>query len=863
MAIITTIKGSAIDYSKYNIFPDQFESEKKKSQDDWIKTSMDYFFNVAQAQYLKAKDTYLRNYNLVKGIIDGRDFYIRGENPEVDSFVDDLTRDVDLPNYVKHYSILSAPLNELVGELSNRPDSSRVKAFDDESKNEELQFKTAITQQYILQEAQKLIMTQAAMKGEDLSQDPQQLQQLTMQQVQEYLTDYTSLAEKWGNHVLEAVKMNFNMKEVSEDCFRDMLISGREYYHIYEDNSKLGFGIENLNPKNVWVLTSPDRKYVKDAYAAGTIHVMELSEILDRFPALSKDEINHLKLQSKQANAILSPRESNYGKNISGWDSIKYDTYNPLIERERAMVESQLQDNNNDIGDWFGLSSNIGTFGYKYVVTQAYWKSKKKIGKVTFLDDHNQEQTALVDENYKDMPNQIGKVESTWINQWYKGYRIGSDVYNVEEYHLLDYCPILGVLFEIKNVETAKSFIDLIKPYQIIFNVAMNQLWNLMEKEKGKVQIMSLRHIPTPKDGDGQDAIQVWEEDIKSRGTVFVDDSPENTKGASSFNQFTAIDLTRTQEIQSRYELCIQIKNLAWELVGTSKERLGSSAASSTATAVNQSVSASYSQTEPYFAQHEYVLNNVYQAALDASQYIETQKPQSTISYINTQGEEGFISVNSEDIKLKDLQVFVTSRKKDQQIFQQLQALAQPMLQNGATPYEISVMYTTDSLRQLRKVMKDQKDKAEAAMQQKQQMEADAQQAQQQQFEYSAQVEQQERADQRAFEHGENELNRLNKIETTLITAMAIDKEDPRQAVDAVATQNAEIQRTKVIGDTQSKMRQIELQEQDNLAQLRLAYEKLQTEKQKMINDMAIAKDNNKTKIKVAKSKPKPKAPAK
>jgi hypothetical protein len=863
MAIITTIKGSAIDYSKYNIFPDQFESEKKKSQDDWIKTSMDYFFNVAQAQYVKAKDTYLRNYNLVKGIIDARDFYIRGENPEVDSFVDDLTRDVDLPNYVKHYSILSAPLNELIGELSNRPDSSRVKAFDDESKNEELQFKTEITQQFILQEAQKLIMAQAAMRGEDLSQDPQQMQQLTMQQVQEYLTDYTSMAEKWGNHVLEAVKMNFNMKEISEDCFRDMLISGREYYHIYEDNSKLGFGIENLNPKNVWVLTSPDKKYVKDAYAAGTIHVMELSEIIDRFPNLGQDEIKHLKLQSKQANAIMSPRESNYGKNISGWDSIKYDTYNPLIERERAMVESQLRDNNDDIGDWFGLSSNIGTFGYKYVVTQAYWKSKKKIGKVTFLDENQQEQTALVDENYKDMPNQIGKVEWTWINQWYKGYKIGSDVYNVEEYHLLDYCPILGVLFEIKNIETSKSFIDLIKPYQIIFNVAMNQLWNLMEKEKGKVQIMSLRHIPTPKDGDGQDAIQVWEEDIKSRGTVFVDDSPENTKGASSFNQYTALDLTRTQEIQSRYELCIQIKNLAWELVGTSKERLGSSAASSTATAVNQSVSASYSQTEPYFAQHEYVLNNVYQAALDASQYIETQKPTSTISYINTQGEEGFISVNSEDIKLKDLQVFVTSRKKDQQIFQQLQALAQPMLQNGATPYEVAVMYTTDSLRQLRKVMKDQKDKAEAAMQQKQQMEQDTQQAQQQQFEYEQQAHQQEVADQRSFEHGENELNRLNKIETTLITAMAMAKEDPREAVDAVATQNAEIQRVKVQSDTDTKMRQIELQEQQSLAELRLAYEKLQTEKQKMINDMAIAKENNKAKIKIAKSKPKPKAPVK
>ena len=822
---------------------------------------MDYFFNVAQAQYLKAKDTYLRNYNLVKGIIDGRDFYVRGENQQIDSFVDDLTREVELPNYVKHYSILSAPLNELVGELSNRPDASRVKAMDDESKNEELQFKTTIVQQYIIQQAKQQIMAKAGMEGQQLSD--QDIQQMTMEQVQEYMTDYTSLGEKWGNHVLEAAKMNFNLKEMSEECFRDMLISAREFFHIYEDNSKLGFGVECLNPKNVWVLTSPDKKYVKDAYAAGTIHVMELSEIIDRFPKLDKKEIEHLKLTSKQANALLSPRESNYGKNISGWDSIKYDTYNPLIERERALLESQVLDNNDDIQDWFGLSSNIGTFGYKYVVTQAYWKSKKKIGKVTFIDEQGEQQTALVDENYKESPNQIGSVVWSWINQWYKGYRIGSDVYNVEPFTLLDYCPIQGVIFEIKNVDSAKSFVDLIKPYQIIFNVCMNQLWNLLEKEKGVVQVMSLRHIPTPKDGDGQDAIGIWEEEIKSRGTVFVDDSPENTKGASSFNQYQALDLTRTKEIQSRYELATQIKTLAWELVGTSKERLGSSAASSTATAVNQSVSASYSQTEPYFAQHECVLRDTYQAILDAAQYIETQNPSSTLSYINTQGEQAFIQVNSEDIKLKDLQIFVTSRKKDQQAFQQLQALAQPMLQNGATPYEISVMYTTDSIRQLRQVMKNLADKQTQMQQNQQQMEQQKQQSDQQAQQEQIQFQTTEQQNQREFEHGENELNRLNKLETTMITALAMAKEDPTTYQDSTGVQDAENERYAVEQDYQIKARQLDQQAQTDSNEMRVQLAKIQVEKQKMANDLKMSREDNKTKIAQAKLKPKPKPAAK
>src|SRR6185295_9929690 len=104
-----------------------------------------------------------------------------------------------------------------------------------------------------------------------------------MDHVQEYITDYTSTAEKWSNHVLEAMKVELNIKEISEDCFRDLLICAREFYHIYETNDKLGLAAENLNPKNVWYLTLPDKKYIKDAFAAGTVHVMELSEIIERF----------------------------------------------------------------------------------------------------------------------------------------------------------------------------------------------------------------------------------------------------------------------------------------------------------------------------------------------------------------------------------------------------------------------------------------------------------------------------------------------------------------------------------------------------------------------------------------------------
>lgn len=863
MPIILHAKDQNIDWARWNIYPDQFVPLSEKKTDEWIKSNMDYFANVAYSQFIKGKDTFVNNYNLVKGILRPQDFYIEDkDDAELRSFADTIVKNAELPAYVKHYPILNPPLNTMLGELSRRPDIARVKAFDDDSKNEELQFKTEMLQQYIMESAKSKILTQLGIKG-DANTDEQQAEQMTAEKVEEYMTDYTSTAEKWGNHVLEAMKLQMNMKEVSEDCFRDLLICSREFYHIYETNNKLGIGVENLNPKNVWFLTLPDKKYVhKDAFAAGTVHVMELSEILERFD-LTKKEVDHLRKGVREL-SLFSPRESNFeNPNTSGWDSIKYDTYSPFIVQQRLLVESMLKENVDPLNDFLGLSSNVNTFGNKYVVVQAYWCSKKRVGKLVFKDQEGVEQTTLVDETYRTIPNQVS-IEWNYINQWFKGYKIGSDVYNVQPFDLLDYCPIIGIVHEIKNINEARSLIDLLKPYQILYNVCMNQLYKLLEKEIGNVYLMSMRHIPTPKDGDPQDALDIWEEEARKRGVVIIDDSPENLKSPSNFNMFKNIDWTRTSEIQSRYTLAMQLKQEAWELVGITRERTGGIAATQTATGTNTAISQSYAQTEPYFAQHEYVLNDVYQGILDAIQYIECQKPYSTISYVNTEGEQAFIRVNSEDITLKDLQVFVTTRANDQKAFEELRQLAQPMLQNGATPYEISILYSTNSVRQMRQIFKSLKDKMEQMQEREQQLKEN--EMQQQQAEFQHQQEEAAIQDQlnKEFEHGENELDRLNKKEIALISAAAKERSAFKPMEGAGDQDMMEAARLSQEGsmrekDYNLKLSQIQQKAKESNDYISLELKKIAMERERIESQMKMKKMDIKAKKQQAKSKPKSK----
>ena len=855
MAIIRYTKDATIRYAYLNIFPDQFKTEKEKQDESWIKNTMDYFANKSYAEYIKNRDTFVKNYDLVNGILRMEDFY---QEPETKTFSDILQADIDLPAYVKHYSIITTPINNLVGEISKRPDTFRVKAFDDDSQSEELQFKTEILQQFVIQQAKQKIIEKLAMSGQEI--DEEQLEQLTMDQVKDQLDSYTSVAEKWANHILTCQKAEFNLKEKSEDTFRDLLISAREFYHIYEDNSKLGFNIEVANPKNTWFLTTPDRKWISDptgrnqgAYAAGTVQVMELSEIIESIPDLTKEEIDHLR-SSLQDYGLINVRESNLGNpNASdGIDSIQYDTFDPLVLQTRMMIESEMKQNNDGLQDFLGLTSNVSSFGYKYVVVRAYWISKRKIGKLTYLDEMGNEQTTLVDENYKSktIPTQID-LEWGWINQWYQGTKIGPDIYHMKPLKILNYCPIIGTTYQVKNTE-AKSLVDLMKPFQTLYNICMNQLYKLLEKEIGNVASVNIRRVPRLKDGDDQDSLDMWEMEARERGIIFDDDSPENTKAAVSNTSIARnIDLTRTNEIQSRYNLALQLKAECWELIGITRQRLGSVQASETATATNTAVSQSYAQTEPLFVAHEYIMGQLYQGIIDAAQYIESSKPLSTLSYVTSEGESAFIQVNGNDLKFRDLKVFPTNRPEDTQMFNELRQLAQAVIQNGGTLYDIIELYSTKSMREMKKTFKNLRDKQIELQNRDYQLKQ--QQLEQQNQIAQTQLEQAQllKKEEIANENYQNDLDRINKKEVAVIQALGRNENaaadtDESGTADVLEMTNLSMQQSKAAQDYQLKMQDIQAKNMQSMLKLNLEKEKLKVARENMQNDLEIAKVNAK-----------------
>lgn len=864
MAIITYTKNSYTN-EFLNMYPDQFVSEKEKQEDEWIKRTMDYFATVALDSYNRNKKSFGKNYDLVKGKLNPSDLL---EEEEVNSFVGDIISNTALPKYIQHYSILNAPINTLLGEMSKRPDNTYIKAFDDESKSEQLQYKTEYLLQFITQKVRTTVINRLSMQGVDISQlADEDLQQITDEQLEQNLGNYTTIAEKWGSKTIEGLKVAFNMKEKSEEAFRDLLVSGREGFHIFKDKSERGFNIEVLNPSNVWYKTTPDQKYIADpfdpskgAYCAGTIQVMEISEIIEKFD-LSKEEIDHLRNNVKE-NYLPKAHPSNLWSGKTGIDSITYNPYDAYLYQEKLILEAEFT--NEEINtkiDQFVFGESIRTFGQRFVVTRAYWMSKIKIGKLTTINEEGFEEVILVDENYKsnEHPDQVA-LEWGWVNQMYSGYKIGPDIYKVEPFTLLDYCPIIFSLFENKNAEVS-SFVDLLKPFQSLYNIYINQLYSSLQKDWGNVVLTSIRHVPTLKDGDGQDSLEVFEETAKEKGVIFVDDSPENLKGPSSFNQHTVLQASRINEMQGYYNMAAQIKIEAWELVGISKARLGSVAATQTATGVSTELSQSYAQTEPWFAHHEYTMNKVYQAILDAAQYIESQKPTSTLSFLTNEGENAFITVNGADLKFRDLWCFVTSRSEDAQELRELKTLSQAMLQNGASPYEIAEIYSTKSKRQIKDSLKKLKQKQDEQIAQAQQLEQQKLQQQQEQFQQDQARQVQEDQNNRDYEAWQKELDRINKKEVALLNQLGRNENatadlNNNSIADPLETTRLTQDIVNANNSYNLENRKLAQQRNSDNEKLKLEYEKLKVKREEIENNLKIAKEN-KTKAEIKKPKKK------
>jgi hypothetical protein len=237
-------------------------------------------------------------------------------------------------------------------------------------------------------------------------------------------------------------------------------------------------------------------------------------------------------------------------------------------------------------------------------------------------------------------------------------------------------------------------------------------------------------------------------------------------------------------------------------------------------------------------------MGQLYQAIVDASQYIEAQKPESTISYVTSEGTSAFMAVPGSEISLRDFKVFLTNRPEDQKMFNEIRQLSQAVIQNGGSLYDVIEMYSTQSVRDLKRSFKKIRDKQMKMLEEQQQREQQQMEQQQAQFQAQQQQEQEQKMIEMENENYQRELDRINRKELAIIQATGFGQVEGEDAnndgvIDALEIQKLNSERERINKEHQVKLADIK-------AKFTLGMEKLKVDKANQANDLAIAKENAK-----------------
>lgn len=725
-------------------YPDQFTTMAEKATGDWIKKNLDYFAGVAYSKY-RQNEAFRKNYKLLNGEFDFSDYMVIPETKMILDYLSDIPgQEQDIPQHLKHYPILNPPINTLLGELTKRPHKYAAKAVDEISMEENIDFRSNIIKEYVLNNLR--------MKLEGAEMPPEQKEQYIQQEIQSKVINYTTIAERWANKALGALRQHFDFRHKSFLSFRDLLVTGREYHHFYPDNSRLGFTYRVENPANVWTLNYRNAITTKDCWAGGTLEVLTFAEIINRYK-LTDEEMEHLKTYSLQ-----------------GLRNNEYSAFSPAMPNPNYDPIWQLTFESADLSI-DGITPNAYAFSnqFSYTVITAYWESQRPVYKRTYVDESGYEQTDFVNEQYK-LCKECGDVslEKTWENIWMRGLKIGANIYFCDPIEYINRMPIVGIVNTFRNTQ-GKSLLSMMKPYQVLYNICLNQLWEGLEKDLGTQAIIDMKVIPNNQDAD---AIDQFKTVAKQTGFLVIDTSMENTGGPVQFNQMTRTDLSQQTYISSRIQLAEWARNQAWELVGVTRQRTGSVLATETATGTQTAMAQSFAQTEPWFHFHDIVLKEVYQTILDITQYTELQKPDSVLNYLNNDLESVFLKVNRDEL-LRDIQVYVTSFAEDREIIDQLKTLMQPAMQNGADLADVADMLTANSERNLREILQKVQKRNQEAREQQQQLEQQKLQQSQEQFEVQMQLAEQKRREEMQNDNMNKELDRQNRLQVEQLRGIA------------------------------------------------------------------------------------------
>jgi len=779
MRVLNAMQLKAGAKSEYNRLgsitqPIQFLPRKEKD-DEWAAWNLDWLEWNGLKQIRRNARRLMKNYKLAKGVIDREDYIVEEDN-EMRDLVETLVREDASALELKFYPIIPNVINVLVSEFAKRNTKVTFRGVDEFSYNELLEAKRAEIENVLYTQAETKLLMAMVEQGLDMN-DPEvqkQMQQQmdpenlkTLPEIQSFFDkDYRSMCEQWASHQMKIDEERFKMDELEERGFRDMLITDREFWHfrMMDDD----YEVELWNPVLTFYHKGPDSRYISQGNWVGRIDMMTIADVIDKFGYMMTQQ------QLESIEAIYPVRSAGYplqGYQNDGtyYDATKSHDWNTNMPGLAYRQYTSMWDNSiapgGDIINWImAEGEDYAPMGSSFLlrVTTAYWKSQRKIGHLTKISESGETIVDIVDEDYEitDKPvynTRLMKnktkdnlifgehIDWIWINEVWGGVKIGPNhpsfwgmnnpgginplYLGVDKNKIgslrfqfkgdstLYGCklPVEGAVFNDRNTRST-SMVDLMKPFQIGYNIVNNQIADILVDELGTVILLDQNALPRHSLGEdwGKNNLAKAYVAMKNFQMLPLDTTITNTENPLAFQHFQTLNLEQTQRMLSRIQLATYFKQQAFEVIGITPQRLGQQIGQTdTARGIEQAVAGSFAQTETYFIQHcDYLMPRVHQMRTDLAQYYHSKKPSLRLQYITSNEEKVNFQINGTDLLIRDINVFCTTKANYRSMVEQMKQLVVSNNTTGASIYDLGNVMQAETLAELNHVLKQTEKKA-------------------------------------------------------------------------------------------------------------------------------------------------------
>lgn len=877
--------------------PTQFLPEKEKD-DQWRCDNMDWFEWQGLIQLRRKAKRFLKNYKLAKGEIDRSDYIVDPENNEFSEMIDKIVVNEDSAMELKFYPIIPTVVNILANEFNKRNSKIMFRAVDDISENEMFEAKKAEIEEVLIYQAEQKLMEQMYMQGIDPAseQGQQMMSPESIKSLPEienfYRKSYRNIYEEWAAHQMNVDVERFKMKELEDRAFRDMLCTDSEFWHFRMMEND--YEVELWNPPQVFYSKSPGSRYISESNWVGMTDLMTVSDVIDKYGwMMDKEELESLEaIYPVKSAGYIIPGYQNDGAYYDATKSHEWNTEMPSLQYRQFM---SLYDNariNGDVFEWI-LEDNedLKDWGRTYLlrVSTVYWKTQRKLYHLTKVLESGEVVSDIVGEDYKVTEKPIYNttlykekcketlvygehLDCLWINEVWGGVKIGP---NRPSYWGNNYSgginpiylginggkpgripfqfkgdltlygckpPVEGCVFSDRNGRTI-SMVEQMKPFQIGFNLVNNQISDILVDEMGTVILLDQNALPRKSLGEdwGTNPYESAYIAMKNFNILPLDTSITNTENAVPFQHYQPLNLEQTNRLMSRIQLANYFRTEAMNTIGITPERIGQQMSRQTAEGVEQSINASYAQTEQYFINHcDNLMPRVHQMRTELAQYYNSNNPSVRLRYITSEEEKINFQINGTKLLGRDLNIFASTKVNSRHIMEQMKQLALNNNTMGASIYDLGNVLKSDSIAELTNALKASEDKIRKQQEQEQQFQ---QQLEQQRME----AEQAQQDKELAYQREKDQLDRQKDILVAEIRAAStggledINQNQQSDYEDSMAR----IQKSQEYRDTMNFKREQEANKlKQNSDKMELDREDMQTRRDIAQKQLEIAREN-------------------